>query len=58
MGLLVSENPATKFCTRVIFVVEPAEFAAFEKFCPLAAGENQHGHLLDACGETVLLCLE
>lgn len=58
MGLLVSENPATKFCTRVIFVVEPAKFAVFKKFSPLAAGEHQHGHPLDTCCETALLCLE
>jgi hypothetical protein len=58
MELLVSENPATTFCTRVIFVVEPAEFAMFEKFSPLAAGEHQHGHPSDACGETAFLCLE
>jgi len=34
MELLLSQNPATKFYTRVIFVVDPAEFAVFDKFSP------------------------
>jgi hypothetical protein len=60
MELLVSQNPATKFYTRVIlvFVADPAEFAVFEKFSPFAAGEHQLGLPSDACGETALLCLE
>lgn len=40
MELLVSQNPATKFYTRVIFVADPAELAVLEKFSLLAAGEN------------------
>lgn len=46
--LLVSQYPATQFYTRVTFVVDPAEFAVFEKFSPLAAVEHQHGHPSDA----------
>ena len=38
--LLVSQNPAIKFYTRVIFVADPAELAVFEKLPTLAAGEN------------------
>jgi hypothetical protein len=58
MELLGSQNSETKFYTHVIFVVDPAGFAVFNKFSPHAAGEHQLGHPSDACGETALLCLE
>jgi hypothetical protein len=50
MEILVSQNPATKFYRHVIFVVDPAEYAMFEMFSPLAAGQHQLGHPPYVCG--------